>query len=339
MKTIADGEVRWGVIGAGDVCEVKSAPAMNQVRDSRLVAVMRRNAGKAEDYARRHGVPKWYSDADRLIHDPEVNAVYVATPPDSHSDLAIRALAAGKPVYVEKPMARTYRECADMIAASEAAGLPLYVAYYRRTLPHFLKVAELIRSGAIGDVRYVRVVLNQSRDPDLVSASDVNWRVDPAVSGGGYFHDLASHQFDFLDFALGPVRSASGISANQAGLYAADDVVTAVFEFESGAIGSGTWCFSAADASREDCTTIVGSRGQISYATFRSGRVTLETDAAGEQVFDFELPRHIQQFLIESVVDDLLGRGMCPSTGVTAARTSRVLDWICGTAPDGRAEG
>ena len=105
-KKIAGDSVHWGILGVGDVCEVKSAPAMQLIDDSSLVAVMRRNGEKAADYARRHSVPKWYDDADQLINDPDINAVYIATPPNAHAELTRKVAAAGKPVYVEKPMAR-----------------------------------------------------------------------------------------------------------------------------------------------------------------------------------------------------------------------------------------
>ena len=328
-RKIKDAEVRWGVLGVGDVCEVKSAPAMNLIDNSRLVAVMRRNAALAEDYAHRHGVPKWYGDAIDLITDPDVNAIYIATPPNAHRDLALQAAAAGKPVYVEKPMARTYAECRDMIAGCERAGVPLYVAYYRRSLPHFLKARELLRSGAIGEVREVRITLNQELVPQVVGERDDNWRVDPAISGGGYFYDLASHQLDLLDFLLGPIETARGFVANQAGQYAAEDIVSAAMRFESGVLGSGSWCFTTGHVSATDEILIVGSKGQITFATFGTGEIVLDTDAAGERVYAFDLPAHIQQPLIESVVGDLLGAGACVSTGESGARTNRVMEAIC----------
>jgi predicted dehydrogenase len=142
--------INWGIIGCGDVTEVKSGPAFNKVEGSRLVAVMRRNASLAEDYARRHKVPKFYSDASELIHDREVDAVYVATPPDTHAVYGIAAIEAGKPVYIEKPMALNYEECLRINEAAEKHKVPVFVAYYRRTLPGFLKVKGLIDNGAIG---------------------------------------------------------------------------------------------------------------------------------------------------------------------------------------------
>ncbi|UCS92864.1 Gfo/Idh/MocA family oxidoreductase [Echinicola marina] len=328
MRKIKDKEVRWGVLGVGDVCEKKSAPAMNLVENSRLVAVMRRDEEKVQDYAKRHGVPKWYTDADELINDPEVNAIYIATPPHVHKALTLKAAAAGKPVYVEKPMARTYEECKSMIAACEAANVPLFVAYYRRALPHFVKIKELIQEGAIGDVRYVNIQMNQVLVPEVVSNLDNNWRVNPEMAGGGYFYDLASHQLDFLDFALGPIKSAKGFKTNQAGIYEAEDMVTAAFEFESGVMGSGSWCFSSSKVSEMDLTTIIGNKGQISYETFGAGKLHLETENGQKECFEFELPHHIQYFLIQAIVGELLGEGSSPSTGESAARTNWVMEEI-----------
>ena len=110
MKTI-----RWGIIGCGNVTEVKSGPGFQKAKNSALVAVMRRNGALAEDYARRHNVPRWTDDAQALIDDPEVDAVYVATPPAFHIEYTIQAARAGKPVYVEKPLANRGTDHHDLI--------------------------------------------------------------------------------------------------------------------------------------------------------------------------------------------------------------------------------
>lgn len=318
-------QVKWGIIGCGDVTEVKSGPAFSKVKDSQLVAVMRRDGAKAQDYARRHGVPRWYDDADQLINDPEVNAIYVATPPGSHADFTFQAARAGKPVYVEKPMARSFAECQAMVRACAAAGVPLFTAYYRRRLPMFLKIKELIDSGAIGEVRLVNIRLYHPPNPDDFSPEALPWRVQPEQAGGGYFFDLASHQLDFLDFVLGPVKEVQGSSGNQAGLYPAEDVVTANFQFESGVYGSGVWCFTVPPFLKTDDTEIIGSKGRIRYASFGNEPLYLETGAGAER-FDLPYPTHVQQPLIQTIVDELLDRGTCPSTGTTGARTSRVLE-------------
>jgi predicted dehydrogenase len=321
-------EVRWGIIGAGDVCEVKSGPAMNKIQHSRLVAVMRRNADKAQDYAMRHGVPKWYDDADNLINDPEINAIYIATPPGSHEAYTLKAAQAGKPVYVEKPMARTYTECVSMVEACERAGVPLFTAFYRRSLPNFLKIQSILREGILGDVRYVNILLNKTPQPDIVWASNNNdnWRIIPEISGGGYFFDLASHQLDMMDFLFGPVQGAQGIARNQAGIYNAEDIVAGTFYFENGIVGQGTWCFTTSKASDKEVTTIVGSKGQLSFPFFSDHSVTLEVNGKEKEIMKFDIPVNIQQPLIQTIVDELRGVGKCPSTGVSGARTNKVME-------------
>src|SRR4051812_20131158 len=224
-------KVRWGIIGCGDVTEVKSGPAFQKIKNSELVAVMRRTGELAKDYADRHNVSKWYDDADALINDPDINAVYIATPPGSHNEYTIQAAKAGKAVYVEKPMARNFAECQDMIDACKIAGVPLYVAYYRRALPRFLKIKELLENNAIGDVRFVLTNQYQQTTEDVMDPKKLPWRVQPDLAGGGLFFDLGSHTLDLLDFLLGPIKSIQGFASNQAGNYRAEDIVTGTYLF------------------------------------------------------------------------------------------------------------
>lgn len=328
MRKIQEDVVKWGVLGVGNVCEKKSAPAMKLIPHSLLVAVMRRNEEKVKDYAERHQVPKWYTEAVDLVNDPEINAVYIATPPHMHLPLTKLAAAAGKPVYVEKPMGRTYAECKEMIAHCEKAGVPLYVAYYRRALPHFVRIKELLDEGTIGEIRTVHVNLKQVLTPDVMVHLENNWRIDPQIAGGGYFFDLASHQLDLLDFFFGPIVQANGFSGNQAKAYQAEDVVVGSFVFESGVMGSGNWCFTTAKGAEIDEVIIYGSKGSIRFETFGKGEFILESDSQETKHFHVELPYHIQQPLIQTVVGDLLGTHVCPSTGNTAARTNWVMDQL-----------
>ncbi len=315
--------IRWGIIGCGDVTEVKSGPGFQKARGSALVAVMRRDAAKAEDYARRHGVPRWYADADALVHDPEVDAVYVATPPSTHLQYARVAARAGKPVYVEKPMALDHAECRAMIDACATASVPLFTAYYRRALPRFARIKALLDAGAIGAVRVATVSVYRAFSP---APGALPWRIDPAISGGGLFVDLAAHQLDLLDYFLGPITDVSGSAANQGGLYAAEDVVTTTFAWASGVRGIGVWSFSA--SGDVDRTEIVGSRGRILFATFSDTPVILETET-GIEAIELPLPVHVQQPLIQTIVDELLtGTPSCPSTAESAARTTRIIDTL-----------
>ncbi|WP_312099198.1 Gfo/Idh/MocA family oxidoreductase [Niallia sp.] len=313
-------EVRWGIIGCGDVTEVKSGPGFQLAEKSKLVAVMRRNGELAKDYAMRHHVPKWYDDAAALINDPEVDAVYIATPPAFHKEYTLLAAKAGKPVYVEKPMARNYQECLEMMEACKQAEVPLFVAYYRRALPRFLKIKEIINSGVLGEIRFVRTIQYQPALND-----EQQWRVQPELAGGGLFLDLASHTLDILDFLFGPIKEAKGFASNQNGSYQAEDIVTGTYLFESGIHGIGTWCFSAHDHIDEN--EIVGSKGKLTFATFGNGPITLTTGGEAEE-WIIENPRHIQQHLIQLMVDELTGKGTSPSTGISGARTNWVMDQL-----------
>lgn len=315
----------WGIIGCGNVTEVKSGPALSNIPGSSLVAVMRRDAALAQDYARRHGVARWHGDAQALVDDPGVDAVYVATPPSSHCRYACMAMRAGKPVYVEKPMALGVAECEEMLRVSHDTGVPLFVAYYRRALPRFLRVRDLLADGAVGvpqsvAVRFARDLQPAYRDPDKLP-----WRVRPEVSGGGLFVDLGSHTLDILDFLLGPLQDVRGDAGNRAGAYPAEDWVSMAFTCGDGVRGSGEWDFNA-DAQRDEIE-IVGDRGRLAFATFGDDPILHEGDA-GRHEHRATNPLHIQQPLIETIVGELRGEGRCPSTGISAARTTRVIDRV-----------
>ena len=317
--------INWGIIGVGNVTEVKSGPAFYKSKHSSLVAVMRRNAAKAEDFAKRHDVPKWFSNADDLINNPGVDAIYIATPPDSHALYAIKAMKAGKPVYVEKPMAKNYTECMEMLKVSKETNMPLRVAYYRRTLPAFLKTKELIEEGVIGKPLLVNIKLYKQATEKNQKLEDMHWHVKPEIAGAGHFFDLASHQFDFLDFVFGEITEVKGSAANLAGLYPAEDTVSGSWKHKSGVVGNGSWCFIVDKNSVEDYIQIIGEKGEICLPCFSHGALKLTTDKGIEEM-TFENPKHISQNLVEQVVDDFCGVRKCVSTGESAARTSWVLD-------------
>ena len=311
-------EIRWGILGCGDVTEVKSGPGFQKAAGSRLVAVMRRNADLAADYARRHGVARWYSDAAALIADPEVDAVYIATLPGTHAQYALQVAAAGKPAYVEKPMARTTGECDRMIEGFARAHLPLFVAYYRRRLPRFLAVEDILKRGLLGAVTGISYRLAA---PHHQAAS--GWRLDAESAGGGHFLDVGSHALDILDYWFGPLQQVAGNAANLGSPYAVEDAVTLTFSTPGGVPGAMACNF--ASAVKDDCLRISGTLGEVSLSVYGNDAVRLET-GAGVELLDRPNPPHVAQPLIQTVVDDLLGRGTCPSTGESARRTTQVMD-------------
>lgn len=312
--------VRWGIVGCGDVTEIKSGPGFQKASGSALVAVMRRDEPRARDYARRHGVPRAYGRAEDLIADPDVDAVYVATPPSSHLEVALKVAAAGKPCLVEKPMARNHAECLLMADAFAARGLPLWVAYYRRALPRFLLVRDLLAEGAIGSITSVHVSLAR---PLLTGDEARSWRVTPEIAGAGLFFDLGSHCLDLLDFLVGPIADVTGFSVNSGRAYTAEDVTGAAFRFAAPIAGTGLWNFNA--AAPEDGIIVSGTDGQLHTPVFADTDVTV-VRGGERRVFEIRNPPHVHQPLIQTIVDELHGQGRCPSPAESAARTSWVMD-------------
>ncbi|WP_348647081.1 Gfo/Idh/MocA family oxidoreductase [Arenibacter sp. F26102] len=318
--------IRWGIIGCGAVTEVKSGPPYQQTPDFQLIAVMRRDLKKAEDYAKRHGVPKFYGKAEDLIMDPEVDAVYIATPPDTHKHYALMVAEAGKPCCVEKPMAPTYKDSLEIYNVFKEKKLPLFVAYYRRSLPRFQKIKDWLDNNEIGEIRHIKWHL--SKPP---SAEDLqktyNWRTDVEVAPGGYFDDLASHGLDLFSFYLGDIENVFGVSTNQQGLYTAKDAIAACWIYKNGVTGEGSWNFGTSE--RVDMVEIIGSTGKISFPVFDEGDITLSNENGIQNLF-IDHPKHVQQFHVENLRAHLLENREHPSTGKSGVHTSWIMDKILG---------
>lgn len=320
--------IHWGFIGCGDVTEKKSGPAFKKAEGSDVVAVMRRDIAMARDYAQRHAVARWYSDTNALINDTDVDAVYIATPPGSHAEYAVAAMKAGKPVYIEKPMGASFEECVAVSETAKETGVPCFVAYYRRTLPYFLRVKQLVESGEIGEVGEVKIRFIIPPYPSDLNRKTLSWRVKKEIAGAGYFYDLASHQLDYLDFVFGEITEVKGAAKNVAGLYDVEDTVDARWIHRSGVKGSGHWEFAASTSGRIDEIEIIGSEGFLRFSTFHFTPILLN-NVSGEKVFTEENPENIQFFLIQSIVNYLNGNGDYPVSDFhSAMRTNWVMDRV-----------
>lgn len=321
--------VNWGFIGCGEATEKKSGPAFSQIPGSTVVAVMSRDIAKAKSYALRHGIKRWYSDAQELVDDPEVNAVYIATPPSSHATFAIMAMKAGKAVYIEKPMAATYEDCARINRISEQTGMPCFVAYYRRYLPYFQKVKELLRNGEIGNIINVQIRFAQPPRALDYNTKNLPWRVQSDISGGGYFYDLAPHQLDLLQDMFGVILEAQGYTSNRGGLYEVEDTLSACFKFENGLPGSGSWCFVAHESASEDRIEVIGDKGMLSFSVYTFDPIVMHTEK-GIETFDIPNPQFVQLPLIQSVVEHLQKKSVCICDNISATPTNWVMDKILG---------
>jgi predicted dehydrogenase len=325
MKNDQFKNISWGIIGCGDVTEIKSGPAFNTIEGSTLAAVMRRDRAKAEDYARRHAVPQWYDDADALMNDPKINAVYIATPPAFHMEYAIRALQKNLFVYVEKPVALHSSEALKIAKAVNHCSGKLCVAHYRRTLPSYIFVKKMLKSTIIGDIRLVRITMLQPTKPSLVVQSKEHWRLDPKISGGGYFHDLAPHQLDLMYHFFGTPVWSSGFSLNQSKQYAADDMVSGQMVFKNNIAFSGNWNFSVAEKESTDECVIIGTKGSIRFSFFENN-VIVKDEFGKETIRHFENPKHAQQPMIESVVRYFRGEIENPCSIDEAVEVMRMMD-------------
>jgi predicted dehydrogenase len=324
LSGVKPSAIQWGIIGCGNVTEIKSGPAFNKVANSSLVAVMRRDAALAEDYAKRHGVPKWYNQATDLINNPNINAIYIATPPKQHEEYAIAAMQAGKPVYVEKPMALDLAACRRMEQVSKETGVKLVVAHYRRALPLFIRVKELLDQHAIGNIRFARISLLQPDQSAMIAKTGTNWRVDPALAGAGLFYDLAPHQLDLLVHFLGTPTKTMGLSVNQAGLYKAEDLVVGVAQLPNQVLFNGTWCFTTPQGKEEDIFEIQGEKGNIRFAVF-GHELSIERNGTIE-IEKFQPPQHIQQPMIEKIVQYFLGSADNPCSAADAIQSMEMME-------------
>jgi len=318
-------KIRWGIIGCGDVTEIKSGPAFSKVKNSELIAVMRRDGQKAKDYAQRHHVPKWYTNADKLINDPDVNAIYIATPPSSHEEYTMAAFATGKPVYLEKPMALDAASAKRMAYAAKEKNRKLSITHYRNAQPLFNKIKQLLNEQVIGKVWFVQSELYKpplSREE--LNISKFAWRVDPSVAGGGLFHDLAPHQFGLMNYFFGKAKKLSGVSLNQGNLYSADDMVAGNILFENDVLFNGAWCFNVSAGDEKDSCEIIGEKGQIRFTFFNQREVALTLNGRTEN-FSFDILQHVQQPMIERVVEYFLDEGSNPCSGDEGVT---VMEWI-----------
>lgn len=316
--------IRWGIIGCGNVTEIKSGPAFQKTEGFEIVAVMRRNTEKAADYAKRHSIKKYYSNADDLINDPEVDAVYIATPPDSHKFYGLKVALAGKPCCIEKPLAPNYADSLAIHNAFSVKNIPLFVAYYRRSLPRFEKIKSWIEEKTIGEIRHIN--WHFMRPPSAVDFSfEYNWRTDVAVAPGGYFDDLASHGLDLFIHFFGEISNASGVNLNQQNLYSAKDAIAATWLHKSGIAGTGSWNFGCQFL--EDTATIYGSKGKITFSIFEENNILLETENSKTELF-MAHPENVQLFHVKKMQEHLSGISKHPSTGLSAVHTNWVMEQI-----------
>ena len=321
-------EINWGIIGCGDVAEVKSGPAFQKVPHSNLISVMRRNEEKAKDFAKRHHVPHWTSNAEDILNNDDINAVYIATPPSTHLTYALQALDADKHVYLEKPMALNALEAQQITNALNNSTSKLTMAHYRRKLPAFLKVKELLNTNSIGDIIHVDLQVLQSKKELFVADAKNNWRIQPEISGGGYFYDLAPHHIDLMIHFFGPIEKVHGLTKPTNRNVNVEEIVNGIISFKNGIQFRGIWNFNAAEVNEKDECIIYGTNGRIQFSFFGSEVVLKKNNE--EQTFSFTNPNHVQEPMIQATVNFFLGKVENPCTAEDGVLIMNLLDELKG---------
>lgn len=308
--------LRWGIIGCGDVVKRKSGPALLQAERSEIKAVMRRNLSKAQKYASEHKISVATDEPQKVIEDPEIDVLYVATPPNSHKKYAISGAKAGKDVVVEKPMGLDADEAKQMIGVCESEGVELFVAYYRRFYPQVQKFQDLLDKGEIGEPvqGYVRISFAPPEDP--------GWREEPEISGGGWFVDVASHRLDLLTFLLGSVDRAHGVVTSFESGNHLEDAVTLSLKFDSGAQASVQGDFYTNRPADE--LYIHGTKGTLYTDDLTEPKVLL--DERKQKKYEFESLPATHSGLVKHVEDVLLDEAPNKSSGEDGLVTEKVLD-------------
>ena len=267
-------KLKWGIIGAGNVVEFKSGPSLQQAEDSQVIAMFSRTYSKAKNLAEKMNIPRVYNTKEEFFSDPEIEAVYISTPPDSHYNYAIEAIEAGKHVLVEKPMATSVTECEGMTIKAAEKNVVLMTAYYRRFWPSYCKIKSIIDSGEIGNIIYLSLNFFYNGYPG--SGTPVPWRLEKEISGGGLFVDVGSHRLDMANFLVGNFKKVIAIATRYHSELKVEDTVGLLAETETNAHVHGYFSFNLPVT--YDSMQIVGTRGRIIMDVFDSNNIELQKD-------------------------------------------------------------
>lgn len=331
--TDMDKKIRWGFLGCGKVVQNKSGDGFRKVPNSEIAAIMRRDPEAAKRSAEHFGAPLWCSRVEELLTS-KIDAVYIATPPGLHYEQAMQCLKAGKPVYLEKPFARNYTEAKALTDAFEKEGVPLYIGHYRRALPRFLKIREMLRSGQIGEVKQVDFYLNRIFSQ---KEAETTWLYNPTLSGGGKFYDIAPHTIDIMNFLFGNIKTVEGTARNLGTGCPLENIVEFSFMTETGVMGKAR--FDCVSKEKSDRMTVTGTMGSLEFSVHGKTDVILrdnEQKIRGE--FNLPDPQTVEQPMVQSVVEDLLGISECESKAGEVLITYRIIDEILEGFYGGRSD-
>ena len=293
--------LKWGLIGCGDISKSRVASALCDLNNCDLVAVNRKNYELAESFAREFGARKWYKDWQELIADPEIDAVYIATPVNLHAEQTIAAAKAGKHILCEKPMAMNADECDTMIRAAQENNVKLGVAYYRHFYPVVNRMKELLNSQEIGKV--VMMQINSSMQFNPLPGQPRDWLIKKEQSGGGPMMDFGCHRIEVMLNLLGPIKQVKSLVNTLYFERNVEDTATTLFEFDNGAHGFLSAVHSAFEP--KDTVEIYGARGSLYVERLNEGTLRVVTKEA-ERIESLPPHRNVHQPHIDDFTQAVL---------------------------------
>ena len=307
--------VRWGLIGIGETAIGEDDLTFNTVAGSKVVAIMHSQKQKAKELAKRYNIESYTDDVLELIENTEVNAIYIATQPETHATYAVMAMNAGKPVLIEQPVAASYDDCIRINNISSKLSVPCFVAYPMRFMPRFRKVKQLILDDAIGKILNIQSTLYTTADSTT-----------PENQYEHKFYKYVPQQLDILQEIFGIIVEANGLTSHSKNKQISNTINSCLM-FEGNVPAVSTWCFNAADDTQKDVVEVIGERGIIRFSVF-TGQNIIIIRGKEQQNINVEKPVSKHEQLIKSVVEDIQGFNICTATSVSATPSSWVVDRI-----------
>jgi len=313
--------IRWGLIGCGDVALHKGGPALAEARGGALGAVMSRDPAKGGEYAGHFGCSRVYGQIGELLADGDLDAVYIATPPNLHAEQTLRSAQAAKHILCEKPMALSTQDCRRMIHGCDRSGVKLFVAYYRRRFPAIVKMKALLDEGIVGRITMARAQCSFPYQP-LPDAKDY-WRLDPAIAGGGFLWDIGSHRIDLLVHLLGQPRRVTAFVETVTIDAPVDDSASLLIAFEGGAQAAGLFHWNV--AANTDEIEIGGTGGRI-RCDMATGEVVCQRAKGSAERWKLPPPRISHLGLVEDVVKCVAEDAPNPCDGHEGLQTNAIME-------------
>jgi predicted dehydrogenase len=315
--------VVWGLIGTGDIARKRVGSALTTSAGSRLQAVAAAHPERAQAFARDFGVPAWYYDWRALVRDPQVTAIYVASPVVFHRGQVLAAARAGKHVLCEKPLAMNAREGLSMVKACRRAGVLFGTAYYRRFYPVIVRIKEILSSGETGRPHIVQMNAFSHFDP--APDHPRRWLIDRKISGGGPLKDFGCHRIELLLHLLGEYRSSVSLNENLRWSRGVEDTAVLCLRFKDNCIAQLTVSHAVLEAA--DSLEIYCAAGSLHVPSLNGERLVVRT-RSGEREEKCAAPGNRHAPLIEDFVGAIHGRRPCAVSGEMGMAVDRIIDRV-----------